>query len=276
MIRRLTANREEFRPITFAEGFNVVVAEQAPDATETDSRNARGKTTTLNIINYLLGGNLARQLRPLADEGWSFTLTLDLFGREVEVTRALKGGTRLGVRYPQELKFALSSYVVEGQVHVNDWKALLGLALFRLEPTDTDGTYSLSPRTLLSYVVRIDPGRDPLRAFAQQPAWSARQHVAFLFGLEWQVVRRMQKINRSSETLAAVALATEELELPSFRDEGEHVLERLGVQRELEAARSRSQSFRVIEDPSGLVQRADELTARLSVLRDQAGVDRRM
>jgi uncharacterized protein YydD (DUF2326 family) len=276
MIRRLSANRPEFRPIEFKAGFNAIVADQAPDASETDSRNARGKTTTLLVINYLLGGNLPRQLRPLADEGWAFTLSLDFLGHEVEVTRALKGGTRLEIRFPVELEAALGDYVSEGRIHVDDWKALLGLALFRLEPTDTEGSYSLSPRMLLSYVVRIDPGRDPLRAFPQQPAWSSRQHVAFMFSLDWQVVRRLQKINRDSETLAAVALATQELDLPSFRDESELVLERLAVQRELEAAGRRARGFQVLEDPDGLVRIADELTAEMSALRDQALVDRRM
>jgi uncharacterized protein YydD (DUF2326 family) len=276
MIRRLRANREDFRPIDFGPGFNVIVADQAPDAAETDSRNARGKTTTLLVINYLLGGNLARQLRPLGDEGWEFSLTLDLLGHPVEVTRAIRGGARLAIRYPEELRAALSDYVDEGQIGVEDWKTLLGLALFRLEPADTDGAYALSPRVLLTYVVRIEPVRDPLKAFAQQPAWSARQHVAFLFGLEWQVTRRLQKINRDSETLAAVALATKELELASFRDEGELVLERLSLQRELDGVRERATNFRVLEDPEGLVRRADEQTAQLSALRDQALVDRRM
>ena len=83
MLRRLSANKEEFKPIDFSDGLNIIVAERDPEASETDSRNARGKTSLLQAINYCLGSNRPASFQALADDDWAFTLELDLFGDRV-------------------------------------------------------------------------------------------------------------------------------------------------------------------------------------------------
>ena len=78
MLIRLSANRAEFKPVVFKPGFNAIVAERAPDSTDQDSRNARGKSTLLSILNYVLGGSFDKKMQTLADEQWEFTLELQL------------------------------------------------------------------------------------------------------------------------------------------------------------------------------------------------------
>ena len=51
MFIRLSANRDEFQPINFQPGFNAVIADRAQDSTDQDSRNARGKSTMLMLMN---------------------------------------------------------------------------------------------------------------------------------------------------------------------------------------------------------------------------------
>ena len=57
MFIRLSANRDEFQPINFQPGFNAVIADRAQDSTDQDSRNARGKSTMLMLMNYVLASN---------------------------------------------------------------------------------------------------------------------------------------------------------------------------------------------------------------------------
>src|SRR4051812_11248141 len=124
MLLRIHANKESFVPIDFVPGMNIVLAEQAEDAASTDSRNARGKTTLLLILNYLLGGNLPSQLRPLRGDDWEFTLTLTLGGHDVSVTRSLDNGSTLGFRYPAEGEALFRQYSSEGAIRLEDWKDL--------------------------------------------------------------------------------------------------------------------------------------------------------
>ena len=276
MLRRLTASKPSFEPIDFQAGFNVVIAERAVDAAETDSRNARGKTTMFFVINYMLGGSLAPSLRSLADEEWAFTLTLDMFGSQVTVTREVASGNRLKITYPSELDATITPYVIEGSISNDDWKDLLGLALFHLDPGLDGGSKGLSARQLLSYVVRTEVGRDVLKTFQQQPAWSTRQHIAFLLDLDWAVVRRLFKLEGDFNRLTAVQQAAEEGLVPSLEGEAALILRRQEVQRELTALQERVSSFLVLPSPESQVARADDLTQQISALRDEAVVDRRM
>ena len=277
MLRRLWSNQTSFQPIDFHEGMNVILADQDPDAAQTDSRNARGKTTVLLIINYLLGGNLAGQLRPLQGQEWTFSLSLDLLDGQVTVSRSLDTPSAvLAIQSTDNLSELMAAYVDEGSIPLDSWKELLGLALFRLDHAEDAGRYGLSVRVLLSYVVRTEPGRDPLKAFTNQPGWSSRQHLAFMLGLDWHRVRSLQDLSRKLDALGAVTTAQEAGLLPAFGNEADLLLERSEAQRRLDAQRGRINGFQVLDDPTGMVARANELTEQISRLRDDSLVDQRM
>lgn len=217
MLRRISSNKTSFRPIAFGPGMNIILADQAEDASSTDSRNARGKTTLLLILSYMLGGNLPTQLRSLRGQEWTFNLTLDLAGHEVTASRSIDAGTVLTLAYPRDASTLVEPYLSEGTIRVSDWKDLLGLTLFRLDEPSEAGDRGISVRTLLSYVVRLEPGRDPLKVLPQQPAWSSRQHVAFMLGLDWHRVQALQTVARKLDALSAVATASQEGLLPKSR-----------------------------------------------------------
>lgn len=277
MLIRLTANKDEFRPVTFQPGFNAIIADRAEDSTEQDSRNARGKSTLLMLMNYVLAGTLHKTLKPLADDGWEMTLELQMFGGTVAATRALdKGGKRLTVRASGDARFVIEPYLVEGRVSLDDWKSLLGLALFRLEPDAKEISGGISVRTLLSYVVRIEMPKDPLKILTQQGATSSREHVAFLLGLDWKVIHDLAEIKKGLNQIKIISAATREGLVATLRTEDDLVLERAAVMNELEEWQRRIDGFRILENPNSLVERADQLTAVISRLRDEAVVDRRM
>ncbi|MFE7464615.1 DUF2326 domain-containing protein [Streptomyces sp. NPDC057499] len=278
MLRRISSNFSSFQPITFKPGFNVILAEMAPNASDKHSRNARGKTTLIQAINYCLGGSLAKSMVPLGPTGWAFSLELDLFGSTVTVTRKIKGGTRLSLAYPAELTGALHPYLDENStISVDDWKFLLGLGLFALDRVPEQGDRGISPRTLLSYVIRTEAVKDPLKIIPQQPAWSSREHVAYLLNLNWELVRDLSRLEEDSDTYKAIARATKKNLLPrALRPEPELMLELVEAQRTLEELSSRVNGFQVVDDPDGLISRADRVTEELKELRNDALVDRRM
>lgn len=275
MLIRLEANRTEFKPIDFKPGFNAIVADRDAEATDQDSRNARGKSTILKFINWVLAGSRPASLVPLAEDGWSISLTLEMFGGRVKATRDLSGGSRIQI-VPDEASLpALQPYLREGTISLEDWKEVLGLALFRLEPQlETNG--GLSVRTLLSYVVRTDTPNDPLKTISQQSATSSRMHVSFLMGLDWRPVRELARIKVGLDQLSAITAATRDGLITSLRPESELLLERASLRSEANEWHTRISGFRVLEDPQGLVERANALTKEISALRDEAVTDGQM
>ena len=276
MFIRLSANSDEFKPIDFQPGFNAIIADRAHDSTDQDSRNARGKSTVLMLMNYVLAGSLPNSLRPLADDGWEITLTLEMFGGAVTATRSLASGRRLSIAADGLARDVISPWLSEGQITVDSWKELLGLSLFRLEPGEQETSGGLSVRTLLSYVIRTETPKDPLKMIAQQSATSSREHVAFLLGLDWEVIRELAAVKKGLDQLKAITAASKEGLVATLRPEDDLVLERAAFKNEADEWRQRIAGFRILEDPNSLVARANQLTAQISPLRDAAVVDQRM
>lgn len=256
-------------------GFNAIVADRDDAATEQDSRNARGKSTILKFINWVLAGNRPASLVPLAEDGWSISLTLEMFGGQVKASRDLSGGSRLQIVADEVALPALQPYLSQGTISLEDWKEVLGLALFRLDPLQ-EPIGALSVRTLLSYVVRTDTPSDPLKTISQQSATSSRMHVSFLMGLDWRPVRELARIKTGLDQLSAITAATRDGLITSLRPESELLLERASLRGEADEWHARIENFRVLEDPEGLVERANALTKEISSLRDEAVTDSQM
>ncbi len=278
MLHRLSASDDRFRPIEFHAGLNLIVAERAPDASEQDSRNARGKTSLLHALNYCLGGNRPTAFKPLAEEGWSFSLDLDLFGQRVRATRSLSGGGRIVVEAAQRTPPILGEYLRDdGTVSLADWKFLLGLAFFALDDVSEDVKEGISARTLLSYVVRLEAPRDPTKVIAQQSASSSRQHLAYLLGLDWRFTHDLSALERQEEGFKALKYMSEADVVPGLlEDEAELLMRREEAERELEVLRSASESFVVIEDHEALLAESDHVAAELTELNDEQVIGNRL
>jgi uncharacterized protein YydD (DUF2326 family) len=122
----------------------------------------------------------------------------------------------------------------------------------------------------------MDSPRDPLKVMPQQGATSSRQHVAFLLGLDWEIIQDLSGIKKGLDQLKAITAASQEGLVTTLRPEDELVLERASLKNDADEWRDRITGFRVLEDPNSLVARADRLTGEIAQLRDEAVVDRRM
>jgi uncharacterized protein YydD (DUF2326 family) len=278
MLRRLSSNHPEFLPINFSSGMNLILADRAPDASAKHSRNARGKSSVLQAINYCLGANRPSPFKPLVDEGWSFTLELDLFDTVVTVTRPLKGGNRVEVSYDGAASQMIDGWRREdGTVSIEDWKGILGLALFGLDAQAEPSTSALSPRTLISYVLRLDAPNDPTKILPQQSATSSRSNIAFFLGLDWMVTHELSRLQQDHEAFKAIAHAKEVQLVPGLLpDESDLLLERTQTERELSAAQVRSDNFVVLEDPQGTVAQSNDVASDLTFLTDEQVTDERL
>ena len=63
MIHTITSDLDGFKALTFAPGLNILLAEKSADATDRQSRNGAGKTSFVELIHFMFGGNAKRLYR---------------------------------------------------------------------------------------------------------------------------------------------------------------------------------------------------------------------
>ena len=87
MIHSIKCDKQSFQTINFNPGFNVVVTERTKEATKKDSRNGLGKSTSIEIIHFCLGGNKGETLSKPELDDWTFTIDIDFVGKRYSITR---------------------------------------------------------------------------------------------------------------------------------------------------------------------------------------------
>lgn len=275
-LRSVTANKDHFRPVSFRDGLNVVLAERTETSRETDSRNGVGKTTLFQIIDFCLGGQVrgADGLGKLSGSDWQFSLSL-AFGSEHEltVTRALDDAGDIH----------LSGAVIElglgdaspGSIRARAWTNWLGQRCFDLSSGDLKGEYDPTFRRLFGHFLRFraDAYVSPFEIFGKQPPHQTQVDNAYLMGLNWQLAVEWQRWKDRNKTLGALA-----------KNDIEELAERLG---ELESRRVRVESqrrrlaqqlkdFEVLPEYREIEARANRATSRMQALANEMTISARL
>jgi uncharacterized protein YydD (DUF2326 family) len=269
MINSVFANRDSFKPVIFALGFNVILADRTQTSSVRDSRNGLGKSTLIEIIHFCLGSSPRKGvgLRASALQGWTFSLNLTLAGQEVLITRSVEEPSTVTVQGDT------SSWIVqpkneagERRIKIEDWKRVLNISFFGLS-IDDKSQFSPSFRSLISYFIR--PGKDsfstPFEYFRKQPEWQKQVFNTFLLDLAWEDASEWQRIKEQEKLL-------DNLKKLKTGNQSGFAMRVLGSLGELEAARVRIEqqlqrrqdalgNFRVHPQYNELQQEVNSLTA---------------
>ena len=91
MIRSVRSNNPDFKAVEFHHGFNVILVDRNAENTSERkrTRNGAGKSTLIEIIHFCLGARVTKNSVFKSDHlnGWSFTLTLDIYGKVFSIER---------------------------------------------------------------------------------------------------------------------------------------------------------------------------------------------
>lgn len=210
MLHRLAADRSSFRTFEFRPGLNIILATRADSGVDGDStasarrsRNGAGKSSTIDLIHFLLGGKPEGALVAPVLADWNFTLDLDVGSDRIEVTRSIANAKQVFISSPQS-----------GMERIQNvqWCKRLGEEWFGLR--EKRGSGDVSYRQLISYFARRkrDGGLDsPVRTFRNQSSASTETSLAHLFGLDAELVRRLhqaksalKQIKDAQSALAAI------------------------------------------------------------------------
>ncbi|MFD4557565.1 ABC-three component system protein [Streptomyces sp. NPDC058469] len=287
MLRRLSADNERFKTVTFQSGLNLVVAEATAVSRSTDSRNGSGKSSMIELLHFLLGARADNKHLAARKElrQTTFTLGLDWPGlsQELSVSRSGTDVKHVTLRPPlldqPELSGSSNRSLFgadEGQkIPLAEWQALIEKGLFGL----TGEHPGVSGRALLSFLIRRvgDHGfNEAVRSFSRQSEAKATPNLAYLLGLDSALAARYQDIAAKKATRDQLKKAVDDPVWGKVIGKTADLRGEIAVrdskivelQREISA-------FRVVPQYEELKERADELSRRIQDLGTQDVIDRR-
>lgn len=210
MIHRIFSTDSRFKELRFKPGFNVLLAEKTKGARKDQTRNAAGKSSMLEIIHYALGSSSGKDslFANPAFEDQTLGLTFDLAGSTVGVLREAGPGAKRNQVYfsgalPSFLEKELSSGSREEDrtLGLKNWNEIMGSQVFGI---GGGVKYGPSFRMLFPYFCRLDSEggmHDPFESWRKQPAWQRDIAIAYLLGLDWNVLARMESLRKEESHL---------------------------------------------------------------------------
>lgn len=208
MIHRIYSSDSRFKELRFRPGLNVLVTDKTNHARKDQTRNAAGKSSVLEIIHYALGSKGDKDSFFAKDvfAGTTFGLVFDLRGQVIQVERAAgpdtpRGQLKLVGKLPGFVESGLAdnSAGAEQIIKLRDWTTLLGKEVFGVPDGDK---FTPSFRMAFPYFCRVDSDggmQAPFESWKKQPAWQRDVTLAFLLGLGWDTLSKME-ILRVEET----------------------------------------------------------------------------
>jgi uncharacterized protein YydD (DUF2326 family) len=282
MIHRIYSSLPTFKNLEFRDGFNLLVVERHQSSGDLQTRNRAGKTSIIEIVHFLLGGN--------ADKNSIFRnaeLSNAVFGMEFDLGPGRVVAERMGNSSRTVIKEAdthdwpkdpSNRAGLFNSYSLKDWREVLGTLWFGLEAAEPPIKYRPSFRSMLSYFVRrenADGMRRPEMNSKNQQVWDQHVSVAFLLDLDWLIGVEWQKIRDNETTLKELKHASAE---GAFGDiisttaqlRTELVLAEQGFSR----IQSAVERFEVLPEYRELEREASVLTQQLMSASDENALDR--
>ena len=286
MIRRTFSTLPTFKSMEFRSGLNIVLADKSPDATLRHTRNRAGKTSFIEMIHFLLGGNCAPDclFRSEALRNFQFGMEFDL---DSKVTRVSRSGTNpanvlLPVADPllwpkQPVKDKLGGEWYLSNTH---WKTVLGQLMFGLRDDDDEISEKFSPtfRSLFSYFVRRQSANgflEPVRQSEDQQVWDQQVAITYLIGMDWTIPQAWQRVRLREKVLNDLRSAARQGLLGDSIGTAAGLRTQLTIAEESVRRMQESiQQFRVLPEYHSFEVEASEITAKLNDFADANTSDR--
>jgi len=182
MIHTVTSDLDSFKPLTFWQGLNIILAEKTLEATDRQTRNGTGKSSFVELIHFIYGGNTDPKsiFRSDALKPCTFDIQADIGGQVVSAARSGIKASRMGIRGETEhwpIKPDLDRKTGDLALSLENWRMVLGALLFDL-PTNDEirGRFGPMFRSLFPYFARRQ-GSEPLRPRPPQHLHTSRRHA---------------------------------------------------------------------------------------------------
>lgn len=272
MIHRIYSSLSSFKTLELKPGLNVLVAKKEVGASDKQTRNRAGKTSLIEIVNFLMGSDAGKEslFRSEALVNNYFGLEFDLCGERLHVERSGQQKSKIHVE---------GATILSGKNTLtnSEWVDLLGETMFGLHQIPNADGRMPTFRSLFAYFVRRQFSgafTTPEKQANMQQAGDYQVALLFLLGLDWRIASDWQKVRDREKTLTELKKAVSVGTFGSLIGKTADLRTELTVaEARLTDLKSRLTAFRVLPQYAELEAEADQLTRAISDLSNGNVVD---
>ena len=284
MIFSIQSELASFKGITFHKGLNVVLADKFSKSDSKKTRNSAGKTSLVEIINFLYGskGEKGSLLRHAALAASSFSGSLQISQHTVEIERRGNEASRIWISKADAAKLGMVAHTERKTNRTyltnEEWKECLGHHLFglprHLKHTEFGKSFTPGFRSLFGYFARRDNSHGflaPEKSSGSQSRWDYQENLSYILGLDWRIPFDLQQIRERERSLEELKKAASGGSLGSVIGTVAELRPALAVaeakSREL---RAQLKEFRVMESYRELSDRAAKAKIEMQAIERRA------
>ena len=271
MIRRIDSSLPTFKKLLLEPGLNVILTKKEADASDKQTRNRAGKSSIIEIINFVLGAQDEKSsiFRSEALEKESFSLQLEIAGNIFDVNRSGQSAKKIN----RTVINSNDSHTLSN----SEWTTFLGEEMFKLHQLLDTGGHKPTFRSLFSYFARrqlSDAFISPEKQAIKQQTSDYQIALLFLLGLDWQVASDWQKVRDEEKGLRELKKAAKGDTLGNIVGKVADLRTKLAVEEgRLIELKSQIAGFRVLPKYAELEQEADQLTRDIKKLANENIID---
>lgn len=281
MIHHLVSDLPSFKTLSFESGLNVLLADKSEGASDRQSRNGAGKTSFVELLHFLFGGDVRPNsiFRSEALRSSTFEVLVDVGSHPVSVSR--RGARPSSIKLSQcnhlTLDAGLASVPIGDVVANEEWKRVLGHHWFSLPRNSDSDRFSPSFRSLFSRFARRHAGggfENPTQHTVMQQMWDQQVSTSYLLGLDWRIGSRFQELREKEKSLRALRNAVRAGDLGRYLGRAPELRTQLTLaDSKIEQLRAQLDAFEVVPQYAELEQEASRLTEEIGRMSEQNVAD---
>jgi len=289
MIFSLESDLPSFKKLSFKPGLNVLLADKSPGANDRQTRNGAGKTSFVELVHFLTGGDAKPDsiFRNPALSSSTFDMVVDLGPQRVTAYRSGSKPSRitvLGDPGDWPLQPALDPATGVLEFTNEQWKSLLGYEWFSLPVAHADDEDAArgqpSFRSLFPYFARRQAAGGflrPVQHSEKQQPWDQQVSLSYLLGLDWSISRRLHDLKAQEKIAKDLGRAARSGELGRYFGRASEIRTKLALsEAKVQRMREQLSSFRVVPEYEALEREANELTEEIADISDSNTIDREL